>query len=90
MPRRAADGPHRGGTDAADLFSAAVVQPVGPPGVEEALCDFTALRQFVGIDLGESRPPTKPRYASSATCWRSSQVGGKMLEAVNLHCPCFS
>ena len=41
------------------------------PGVEEALYDSGAMRQFVGTDLGRaSRCRTKRRFASFATCWR--------------------
>ena len=47
------------------------------PGVEEALYDSAALRQFVGIDLGRSWRPTKPPYASSAIGWRSTKWAGR-------------
>jgi IS5 family transposase len=42
------------------------------PGLEEALYDSVVMRQFVGIDLGQSQCRTKPQCASSVTCWKST------------------
>src|SRR2546425_8795217 len=47
------------------------------PAVEEALYDSAGVRQFVGIDLGQDRCPTKPRLVSFATCWRSINLGNR-------------
>ena len=40
------------------------------PAVEEALCDWQAMRDFVGIDLGREPVPDETRYAASAICSR--------------------
>ena len=45
------------------------------PAVEDAVYESPVMRAFVGIDLGRSRRRTKPRYASSATCWRRTTGG---------------
>jgi len=55
------------------------------PGVEEALYDSAALRQFVGIDLGREPAPDETTVCKFRHLLEEQQVGGKMLEAVNLH-----
>jgi len=55
------------------------------PGVEEALYDSAALRQFVGIDLGREPAPDETTVCKFRHLLEAHQVGGKMLEAVNLH-----
>ena len=42
------------------------------PAVEEVLYDSAVMRQFVGIDLGKNRCPTKPQCASFGTCWKNT------------------
>jgi IS5 family transposase len=42
------------------------------PAVEEALYDSSAMRRFVGIDLGASRCPTRRRCAAFVICLRST------------------
>jgi len=55
------------------------------PGVEEALYDSAALRQFVGIDLGREPAPDETTVCKFRHLLEEHKVGGKMLEAVNLH-----
>jgi transposase, IS5 family len=55
------------------------------PGVEEALYDSAALRQFVGIDLGHEPAPDETTVCKFRHLLEEHQVGGKMLETVNLH-----
>src|SRR5271169_1938679 len=55
------------------------------PGVEEALYDSAALRQFVGIDLGREPAPDETTVCKFRHLLEEHRVGGKMLEAVNLH-----
>jgi transposase, IS5 family len=55
------------------------------PGVEEALYDSAALRQFVGIDLGREPAPDETTVCKFRHLLEEHHVGGKMLEAVNLH-----
>jgi transposase, IS5 family len=55
------------------------------PGVEEALYDSAALRQFVGIDLGREPAPDETTVCKFRHLLEEHQVGGKMLEVVNLH-----
>src|SRR3974390_3439929 len=55
------------------------------PGVEEALYDSAALRQFVGIDLGREPAPDETTVCKFRHLLEERSVGGKMLEAVNLH-----
>ena len=42
------------------------------PAVEDALYDSLAMRAFVAIDLGREPRRTRPRCASSATCWSTT------------------
>jgi len=55
------------------------------PGVEEALYDSAVLRQFVGIDLGQEPVPDETTVLNFRHLLEEHQLGGKMLEAVNLH-----
>jgi len=55
------------------------------PGVEEALYDSAALRQFVGIDLGREPAPDETTVCKFRHLLEEHNVGGKMLETVNLH-----
>jgi transposase, IS5 family len=55
------------------------------PGVEEALYDSAALRQFVGIDLGREPAPDETTVCKFRHLLEEHNLGGKMLEAVNLH-----
>jgi transposase, IS5 family len=47
------------------------------PAVEEALYDSAVMRQFVDMDLGVSRCPTKPQCASFGTCWKNTNLGNR-------------
>ena len=55
------------------------------PGVEEALYDSAVLRQFVGIDLGQEPVPDETTVCKFRHLLEEHQLGGKMLETVNLH-----
>jgi len=55
------------------------------PGVEEALYDSAALRQFVGIDLGREPAPDETTVCQFRHRLEEHHLGGKRLEAVNLH-----
>ena len=54
-------------------------------GVEEALYDSAALRQFVRIDLGREPAPDETTVGKFCQLLEEHNVGGEMLEAVNLH-----
>src|SRR5205809_4705029 len=47
------------------------------PAAEEALYDSGGTRQFVGIDLAVRRCRTRPRCASSGTCWTNTNWGNR-------------
>ncbi len=53
--------------------------------MEEALYDSTVLRQFVGLDLGQEPAPDETTVLNFRHLLEAHQLGGKMLEAVNLH-----
>ena len=55
------------------------------PGVEEALYDSVALRQFVGIDLGREPAPDETTVCKFRHLLERYHLGEKMLEAVNVH-----
>ncbi len=55
------------------------------PGVEEALYDSAALRAFVGIDLGREPAPDETTVCKFRHLLEEHQLGGAMLETVNLH-----
>ena len=55
------------------------------PGVEEALYDSLVLRQFVGIDLGQEPVPDETTVCKFRHLLEEHDLGGEMLETVNLH-----
>jgi IS5 family transposase len=54
------------------------------PAVEEALYDSLVLRQFVGIDLGQEPVPDETTVCKFRHLLEEQQLGGEMLETVNL------
>jgi IS5 family transposase len=55
------------------------------PAVEEALYDSLALRDFVGIDLGQEPAPDETTVCKFRHLLEEHNLGGEMLETVNLH-----
>ena len=55
------------------------------PGVEEALYDSAALREFVGIDLGREAAPDETTVCKFRHLLEEHELGGRMLETVNRH-----
>ena len=55
------------------------------PAVEEALYDSVVMRDFVGIDLGREPVPDETTVCKFRHMLEEQQLGGQMLEAVNLH-----
>ena len=55
------------------------------PGVEEALYDSHALREFVGIDLGQEAAPDETTVCKFRHLLEEHKLGGKMLATVNRH-----
>src|ERR1700678_3559278 len=55
------------------------------PAVEEALYDSVVMRGFVGIDLGREPVPDETTICKFRHLLEEHQLGGQMLEAVNLH-----
>jgi transposase, IS5 family len=55
------------------------------PAVEEALYDSMVMRQFVGIDLGREPVPDETTVCKFRHLLEEYQLGGAMLETVNLH-----
>jgi IS5 family transposase len=55
------------------------------PAVEEALYDSAVMRSFVGIDLGREPVPDETTACKFRHLLEEHQLGGAMLEAVNLH-----
>src|SRR5476649_1279011 len=55
------------------------------PGVEEALYDSAVMRQFAGIDLGREPAPDETTVCKFRHLLEQHQLGGEMLETVNLH-----
>jgi transposase, IS5 family len=55
------------------------------PAVEEALYDSMVMRDFVGIDLGREPAPDETTVCKFRHLLEEHQLGGEMLEAVNLH-----
>ena len=55
------------------------------PAVEEALYDSAVMRQFVGIDLGREPVPDETTVCKFRHLLEEHQLGGEMLETVNLH-----
>jgi len=64
------------GTDAADLFFAAVVQPVGPGGGRDAV-RLAVMRQFVGIDLGHEPVPDETTACKFRHLLEEHQLGNR-------------
>ena len=55
------------------------------PAVEEALYDSAVMRSFVGIDLGREPVPDETTVCKFRHLLEQHQLGGQILEAVNLH-----
>jgi IS5 family transposase len=55
------------------------------PAVEEALYDSLSLRDFVGIDLGREAAPDETTVCKFRHLLEEHNLGGEMLETVNLH-----
>jgi IS5 family transposase len=55
------------------------------PGVEEALYESSALRRFVGVDLGVAPAPDETTVLRFRHLLEKHDLGGLMLEAVNVH-----
>jgi transposase, IS5 family len=55
------------------------------PGVEEALYDSPALRRFARVDLGRAAAPDETTICKFRHLLEEQDLGGGMLEAVNLH-----
>jgi len=55
------------------------------PAVEEALYDSQALRDFVGIDLGQEPVPDETTVCKFRHLLEEHHLGGEMLETVNLY-----
>jgi len=55
------------------------------PAVEDALNDSPVMRQFVGIDLGQEPVPDETTVCKFRHLLEQHQLGGEMLETVNLH-----
>jgi IS5 family transposase len=55
------------------------------PGVEEALYESPVLRRFVRVDLGVAAPPGETTVCGFRHLLEKHDLGGQMLEAVNLH-----
>lgn len=55
------------------------------PAVEEALYDSLALRDFVGIDLGQEPAPDETTVCKFRHLLEEHGLGGEMLETVNLY-----
>jgi len=55
------------------------------PGVEEALYDSPALRRFARVDLGRAAAPDETTICKFRHLLEEQDLGGAMLEAVNLH-----
>ena len=55
------------------------------PAVEETLYDSVLMRQFVGIDLGREPVPDETTVCKFRHLLEQHQLGGEMLETVNLH-----
>jgi len=55
------------------------------PGVEDALYDSPALRQFVGVDLGVAAAPDETTILRFRHLLEEHDLGGAMLDEVNCH-----
>lgn len=55
------------------------------PGVEEALYESSVLQRFVGVDLGVAPAPDETTILRFRHLLEKHDLGGQMLDAVNLH-----
>ena len=55
------------------------------PGAEEALYESPALRRFTGVDMGRAAAPDETTICKFRHLLEEHDLGGAMLEAVNLH-----
>jgi IS5 family transposase len=55
------------------------------PGAEELLYESAVVRRFVGVDLGVAAAPDETTILRFRHLLEQHQLGGKMLQAVNLH-----
>ncbi len=55
------------------------------PGAEELLYESAAVRRFVGVDLGVAAAPDETTILRFRHLLEEHELGGKMLDAVNLH-----
>ena len=55
------------------------------PAVEEALYESHSLREFVGVDLGKEPAPDETTVCKFRHLLEEHDLGGEMLETVNLH-----
>jgi IS5 family transposase len=55
------------------------------PGVEEAFYESATLRRFAGVDLGVAPAPDETTVLRFRHLLEKHDLGGAMLEAVNLH-----
>lgn len=55
------------------------------PGVEEAIYESPVLRRFIGVDLGVAPAPDETTVLRFRHLLEKHQLGGVMLEAVNVH-----
>lgn len=55
------------------------------PGVEELLYESAAVRRFVGVDLGIAAAPDETTILRFCHLLEEHDLGGLMLEAVNVH-----
>jgi IS5 family transposase len=55
------------------------------PGVEELLYESAAVRRFAGVDLGAAPAPDETTILRFRHLLEKQELGGKMLEIVNLH-----
>jgi IS5 family transposase len=73
-----------GSSGCCGLFSAAMVQPVGPE-VEEALYDSLAMRRFVGIDLGREPVPDETTACRFRHLLEEHDLGRRLFDEVQRH-----
>lgn len=55
------------------------------PGAEDALYESAVLRRFAGVDLGQAPAPDETTICKFRHLLERHDLGGRMLEAVNLH-----
>jgi Transposase domain (DUF772) len=74
----------RGRADAAPLFLAGLVQPVGPGGGGGAL-RFAANTRFVGIDLGREPVPDETTVCRFRHLLEAHDLGRRLFDEVHRH-----